>query len=367
MAILFEPSQIKDLKLSNRFIRSATWEGLAATDGTCTPDLVDLIVELASGKVGLIITGHAYVSPDGQATPRQLGVHHDALIEGLGEMSEAVHREGGRIIMQLAHGGLRADPKLSGTTPSGPSPGASLLKTPGSEMTMADIQRVVDSFAQAARRAKQAEFDGVQIHAAHGYLLSQFLSPAFNQRNDEYGGTVEKCARIVLEVLQAIRRVVGRYYPIFVKINCEDFIRHGLTLEDFLQIGIMLDRAGIDAIEVSGGTFLSGKLSPFRKEIVFERNQAYFRKATKALKTRIKAPVILVGGIRSYLLAERLVMEGVANYISMSRPFIREPRLIARWQSGNLRKATCISCNGCFSPAMSGKGIYCVQDKSTHG
>ena len=363
MPKLFSPTKIKTLTLSNRFIRSATWEGLAAENGDCTPELVDFMENLAGGKAGLIISGHAYVSPDGQATLRQLGVDHDGRIEGLSTMTAAVHRRGGRIIMQLAHGGLKADEKFSNMTPMGPSVAVDLLEPPGREMTAMDIRQVVDAFGQAARRAQVAGFDGVQIHAAHGYLLSQFLSPALNRRGDDYGGDIQNRARILLEAFNSIRQAVGQHFPIIVKINSEDFLKKGLTLEDGMQVGAMLDKAGVDAIEVSGGTLLSGKNIPFRKEITFEREQAYFRRAAKKLKARIKSPVILVGGIRSYLLAERLVDEGFADYISMSRPFIREPRLIARWQSGDLRKATCISCNGCLGAARSGRGVYCVQDR----
>ena len=166
-----------------------------------------------------------------------------------------------------------------------------------------------------------------------------------------------------MEILNSIRLVVGRHFPIFVKINSEDFLEKGLTVEDCIQVGVMLDNAGVDAIEVSGGTLSSGKYVPFRKEITFERDQAYFRRTAKALKSNIQAPVVLIGGIRSYLLAERLVDEGFADYISLSRPLIREPRLIARWLSGDLRKATCVSCNGCLGAARSGKGIYCVLDR----
>jgi 2,4-dienoyl-CoA reductase-like NADH-dependent reductase (Old Yellow Enzyme family) len=362
MPKLLEHTQIKALELPNRFIRSATWEGLADENGACTPELVDRMVELARGRVGVIITGHTYVHPAGKATPWQLGADHDGCIDGLSEMTEAVHREGGRIILQLAHGGLRADSRLTHTTPFGPSTGEGLLKSPGKEMTAADIQEVVTSFKQAAQRAKASGFDGVQIHAAHGYLLSQFLSPVFNQRGDNYGGTVTNRSLIILEVLRGIRHTVGRYYPILIKINSEDFIKNGLPLSDFLKVAVMLAEAGIDAIEVSGGTFLSGRLVPFRREITFERDQAYFRIASQALKKMSTIPVILVGGIRSYLLAERLVSEGITDYIAMCRPFIREPMLINRWQSGDLRKARCISCNGCFGPARSGQGILCVQD-----
>ena len=362
MAILFEHTQINGLELPNRFIRSATWEGLADKNGDCTPELVKLMAKLARGQVGLIITGHSYVHPAGQATPRQLGVDNDGRITGLRALTAEVHTEGGRIIMQLAHGGLGADPQLTGTELLGPSTGEGLVKSPGREMTTDDIHQVVASFGQAAQRAKAAEFDGVQIHAAHGYLLSQFLSPAFNQRSDPYGGTTENRSRIVMEVFESIRKAVGPDYPVLIKINSEDFIKQGLPLTDFLQVAGRLDEAGIDAVEVSGGTFLSGPMVPFRREITFERDQAYFRKAARALKKMSKLPVILVGGIRSYLLAERLVSEGIMDYISMCRPLIREPILIKRWQSGDLRKATCISCNGCFGPARAGRGIICVQD-----
>ncbi|MGD8962385.1 MAG: NADH:flavin oxidoreductase [Desulfobacterales bacterium] len=362
MAILFEHTQINGLELPNRFIRSATWEGLADKNGDCTPELVKLMAKLARGQVGLIITGHSYVHPAGQATPRQLGVDNDGRITGLRALTAAVHTEGGRIIMQLAHGGLTADPQLTRTAPLGPSTGEGLVKSLGREMTIDDIHQVVASFGQAAQRAKEAGFDGVQIHAAHGYLLSQFLSPAFNQRSDDYGGAVENRSRIIREVLESIRRNVGRDYPVLIKINSEDFLKQGLPLTDFLQVAARLNETGIDAIEVSGGTFLSGPMVPFRREIKFERDQAYFRKAARALKKMCKLAVILVGGIRSYLLAERLVAEGVTDYIAMCRPFVREPMLIKRWQSGDLRKATCISCNGCFGPARAGRGILCVQD-----
>lgn len=363
MAKLFEPTEIQDLHVPNRFIRSATWEGLAGKDGACTLELVNLMLELARGGLGLIITGHTYVSAIGQASPRQLGLHNDGLIGGLREMTHTVHREGGRIMMQLAHAGLMADPKLTGTSPIGPSKAEDQLESPGKEMTAEEIKATVEAFGQAARRAKEAGFDGVQIHAAHGYLLSQFLSPAYNKRSDEYGGSLENRARVLLAVLGCVRRSVGRYYPVLVKINSEDFLEEGLSLPDFIKVGALLDRGGIDAIEVSGGTSFSGRFIPFRKGITFEREHAYFRKAARALKTKINAPVILVGGIRSYLMAERLVVEGVADYISLCRPLIREPRLVERWRSGDLRKAACISCNGCLGAAGSEKGLYCTEER----
>ena len=230
-------------------------------------------------------------------------------------------------------------------------------------MTVDDIKGVVKAFVQAAHRAKEAGFDGVQIHAAHGYLLSQFLSPVFNKRTDQYGGSVENRATALLEVLGNVRAAVGNDFPVLVKMNSQDFLEGGLTLEDSLRVASMLQEGGIDAIELSGGTFLSGKWSPSRAGIKNEEREAYFRDAAKAFKDQLQVPLILVGGIRSFNLAERLVDEGYADYISMSRPFIREPHLVKRWAGGDLRKAECISDNQCFSPAVAGEGIYCVTEK----
>ena len=202
MPTLFTPTSIKNLTLPNRFIRSATWEGLAAENGDCTPELADRMENLAGENAGLIITGHAYVNPAGQATLRQLGIDNDSRFKGLSELTAAVHRRGGRIMIQLAHGGLSADAKYSNMTPMGPSVAEGLLEPPGREMTVEDIRQAVDAFGQAARRAQAAGFDGVQIHAAHGYLLSQFLSPVTNQRTDEWGGSYENRMRLPLEVMR---------------------------------------------------------------------------------------------------------------------------------------------------------------------
>jgi len=363
MTDLFEATQIKDLRVQNRFIRSATSEGMAGNNGACSVELVKLMVELVQGGVGLIITGHAFVSADGQRSRGQLGVHQDRLVENLREMTEAVHHRNGRIVLQLNHAGLRADPAIISQRPKGPSNCRWVPEAPGHEMNPDDIHEIVESFGQAGRRAKEAGFDGVQIHAAHGYLLSQFLSPAFNRRTDAYGGSLENRARILIEVLGGVRQAVGLHYPILVKINSDDFLDQGLTLSDFLQVGVMLDLAGVDAIEISGGTHFSGERIPFRKNVREEGDQAYYCGAAKSLKVKIAAPVMLVGGIRSFTTVEGLVTDGVTDYISMCRPFIREPGLVARWKSGDLRPAACVSCNGCLAVLLSGKGLYCVQER----
>ena len=363
MTQLFEPSAINGMKLANRFVRSATWEGMAADDGACTPKLIDLMAELAKGGIGLIISSHAFVSPEGQAGPWQLGVYSDDLVPGLEAMAKSVHKNGGKIVMQLAHAGFFAHAKLTGQTPLAPSNVEGFVKSPRKEMAVEDIQAVVKSYGAAAKRAQNAGFDGVQIHAAHGYLLSQFLSPAFNRRNDAYGGDIRHRAKALVEVLQQIRQTVGRNYPVLVKLNCRDFIENGLVLEDSLEVGRMLVSEGIDAIELSGGVLVGGKLSPSRMGIKSEEKEAYFQDDARAFKEKLPVPLILVGGNRSFQVAERLVSGGIADYISMCRPLIREPDLINRWRAGDLSKAACVSDNMCFRPAQKGEGIYCLTEE----
>ena len=362
MRDLFKETNIKNMTLKNRFLRSATWEGMAGEDGSCTPKLTDLMVQLAKGGVGLIITGHTYILPVGQAGSRQLGIHKDELIDGLREMTDAVHREDGKIVLQLAHAGCQADAGLSGMEPVGPSVFQIDGKPACREMTPKEITETVKAFSEAAGRAKKAGFDGVQLHAAHGYLLSQFLSPFFNKRNDAYGGSLENRARFLLDSYRAIRNIVGNDFPVLIKINSEDFLENGFTTKEMIELAGILEREGIDAIEMSGGTGQSDKkLIPVRAGTPDSQDrEGYYREAARRYKEKINVPLILVGGIRSFEVADKLVKEGVTDYISMSRPLIREPGLINRWRSGDHGRSACKSDNACFIPAFKGKGIYCV-------
>ena len=340
MVDMFGQIEINGLTLANRFIRSATWEGLATDEGACSPRLLDVMAKLAEGGVGLIITGHAYVHQYGQHSPWQLGIHKDGLIPSLQRITDTVHAGGGKIVVQLGYGG------------------AYLSKSRLRSMTVQDIQEVVRAYARAAIRAKTAGFDGVQIFAAHGFLLSQFLCPRYNDRSDTYGGSIENRARLLLEVLASIRMAVGRSYPVLVKLNSRDFVENGLRLEDSIRVGVMLAEGGIDAIELSGGLLNNPNL--LREKIISEADEAYFKGEAVAFKQKIQVPLILVGGIRSYHVAKQLVEEGVADFISMCRPFVREPNLINRWKSGNHQRAACISCNNCVEQVKQGKGISCL-------
>lgn len=357
MSRLFEQTSIGNLDVPNRFVRSATWEGLATDSGASTSRLNELMADLARGGVGLIISSHAYVSPEGQAGPWQLGIYSDELLPGLREMADKVHEAGGKIVAQLAHAGCKAATDLSGQPAIGPSDANGCQA-----MSRDDIHRVVDAFTQAAVRAKKAGLDGVQIHGAHGYLLSQFLSPHFNHREDEYGGSVPDRSRIVLEVLERIKKEAGQDFPTLIKINSEDFLEGGLSQEDMLQICELLQEHGIDAIEMSGGTGDSGRWIPSRKTPIHSRkDEVYYRSAAKRYKERLRAPLILVGGIRSYEAASEVVEQGLADLVAFSRPLIREPGLVLRWQSGDTAPSACENDNLCFKPILNGEGIDCYR------
>lgn len=366
MSKLFESGKINGIELSNRLVRSATWEGMAADDGAVTPKLIETMVALAKGGVGMIITSHAYVRQEGQAGPWQIGVYKDELIDGLKEMAAAVHENGGKIVMQIAHAGHFAAEQLTGLVPWVTSDFEGLAKTPRHEVTVDDIRALTVSFAEAARRAKVAGFDGVQIHSAHGYLLSQFLSPLYNRRKDDYGGPIENRARIHLGVLRAVRKAVGDDFPILAKLNCCDFVEGGLNTADALQAGELLAEAGLDALEISGGVLTGGRMSPSRM-VKNEEQEAYFKNEARAFRKKLRIPLVLVGGMRSFETAEKLLDDGTADFISMCRPFIREPDLVNRWKSGDRRKAFCKSDNACFQPGREGKGIYCVTAEVEKG
>ncbi|MBT8332574.1 MAG: NADH:flavin oxidoreductase [Deltaproteobacteria bacterium] len=340
MAQLFEQSEINGMLLANRFVRAATWEGMATDDGASTSKLVDLMARLAAGGVGLIITGHTYVRPDGQHSPWQLGIHNDEMIPGLKAVTQGVHENGAKIVLQLGYGG------------------AYLSKSRVAKMTLQDIQELVTAYGIAAMRAQKAGFDGVQIFAAHGFFLSQLLCPRYNDRSDRYGGNIRNRARALLEVLQSVRHHTGGDYPVLVKLNGQDFVENGLTLEDSVKVGMMLEEKGIDAIELSGGLLNNPNI--MQSKIDTDSTGAYFENEARAFKEKIDVPLILVGGIRSYEVAQRLIDDGVADYISMSRPLIRDPELILRWKAGELLEAECISCNNCFEQIKQGKGVSCV-------
>ena len=355
------------MTLANRFVRSATWTGLAEENGTCTERLTDLLTGLVRGGVGMIITGHSYVMKQGQAGPRQLAIDRDDVIPALRLLTDAVHDSGGKIVMQLAHAGIYGVSGLTGQTPLAVSAGCTYVSYPVQELTSGSIEAIVDAFVTAASRAQRAGFDGIQLHAGHGYLLNQLLSPAYNTRNDRYGGTVACRAEPLVSMVRRIRAIAGAVYPILVKLNSRDYLENGLQLDESLEIGQLLEYAGVDAIEVSGGTRESGNFKSTRTGILDEQAEAYFEEAARAFRNYLGIPVIQVGGIRSHATAERLLQSGAADYIAMSRPFVCQPDLINRWREGDRQTSACRSDNDCLGLGLNGGGIRCRWSAANAG
>ena len=358
--MLFEPIRIGNLTLPNRLLRSATWEGMATDEGDVTDALVALYRDLARGGVGLIVTGFAYVSPAGKALPRQLGIYDDRQVEGLGRIAEAVHEEGGKVAVQIVHAGAQTRPEWIGDeTPLAPS---DVVTAEGNQaaqgLATEAIDDVLTDFGAAARRAREAGFDAVQLHVAHGYLLSQFLSPHRNQRTDEYGGSAERRLRAPLAALEVVRAAVGADFPVLAKLNAVDCVDGGLTLEDSVPAARALAEGGLDGLKVSGGIPDAGKLGAVRSGIQAHDNEGYFRAEAAAIKAAVDIPVHVVGGLRSPELCEEILAAGDADGVALCRPFIREPDLPRRWQSGDPAVSECISCRGCLKQGMGG-GIAC--------
>jgi 2,4-dienoyl-CoA reductase-like NADH-dependent reductase (Old Yellow Enzyme family) len=368
MPELFEKTWIGSLELANRAVRSATWTGLGNERGFVTDRAIEFYRDLARGCVGLIITGYQYIMRNGMQLPSMIGNYDDDQIPGLNRLAEAVHAEGGKIIPQIVHCGAQANPALmpEGNVAWGPS----AIPDPvtgniSHEVTTQEIRQLIEAYASAALRSLKAGFDGVQLHGAHGYGINQFLSPAWNQRGDSYGGSVKNRYRFLGEVLEAIRGSVGNEFPVLIKLSGHDFMERGLVPQDAIEFGRRLSDDGIAAIEVSGGNGASLKGGgPVRNNIHHEEDEAYFAELSSAMKSAVSVPIISVGGIRSLKTIGTILEGRKADYVAMSRPFIREPHLIGRWQRGDTGKALCVSCNGCFEAGIAGKGISCkVENK----
>lgn len=346
--MLFEPFSFKGIETKNRLVRSATFEKRADEDGFVTDSIIELYEDLTRGGIGLMITGNALVHPSGRTVQNMLCMHSDNYLPGLKRLTKAVHRLGGKIAIQLTHGGRQCFPLLlGGSKPLAPSAvyDPSIRVMP-KEMTDSEIWETIDAFGRASGRARVAGFDALQIHGAHGYLVSEFLSPHTNRRNDYWGGDEERRFHFVEEVCKSIREEVGEDYPVMIKMNCDDMLEGGLRTEEAVRIAKRLEGIGIDAIEVSGGMYESGNKT-VRPKILSIDKEAYFRNSGKAFKDNLNIPVMLVGGMRTREVMEDVLLKGGADLISLSRPLIREPDLPLKLMEGK-EMADCISCNGCM-------------------
>jgi 2,4-dienoyl-CoA reductase-like NADH-dependent reductase (Old Yellow Enzyme family) len=351
---MFEPVEIKNLKIRNRIARSATYEGMGNSRGEPSAQLAELYRTLADGEIGLIMTSAALIErfkmplPEGGDMPYPTFIDSDEMAALWKPIVADVKARGATIAMQVVHPGRQEAPVLRGGEPP-IAPSAVEERAYGNmprEMTLAEIEEMIERFAQVCRRVKEAGFDAVQLHGGHGYLISNFISPYTNRRTDEYGGDTARRARFIVDIVRRARKLVGDAYPIMIKMNCEDFVPDGLTADEAARIAPIIVDAGIDCIEITGGIYET-RDEMSKKGINKEEKEAYFRRHAEALRKTVGVPLILVGGMRSPGVIERILSDCVAEMVSMSRPFIREPQLVKRWKSGDLSKATCISCNQC--------------------
>ena len=357
MSKLFTPENIGTLALPNRLVRSATAERLADADGRPRPRLKLLYQELVRGGVGLVITGHMYVHASGKAHLEMTGIYSDELIPGLAELADVVHREGGRVVVQINHGGMQCSRETVPQTIAPSAVDASFLQRPAREMTPDEITLLIQAYARAARRAQESGFDGVQIHGAHGYLIGQFLSPFVNRRTDEWGGDLEGRMCFLRAVCLAVREQVGPDYPVFVKLGMMDGVEGGLTPEEGVQVVAALEEMGLDGVEISGGIGGDGDLNT-RAGIRFEADEAYFRPLARQSRPATRLPILLVGGFRSRRVMEEVLASGDADFISLCRPLICEPDLPNRLRQGLQERSRCISANRCWPEGMN-EGIAC--------
>lgn len=368
-----KPKKIGPIEIKNRFVRSATFEGMATEEGYVTDQHIELYKRLAEGGVGLIITGYSYVQESGKAFDKQMGVSNDDYIPGLSRIAETVHKYGEncKVALQIAHCGRQSRFLENTIAPSALE--ERLTRKIPREMTREEIRDTVNAFSQAIRRAKEAGFDAVQLHGAHGYIITQFLSPYINKRTDDYGGSIENRTRFLEEIYNKSVELVGKDFPIFIKMNGVDFIEGGTTISESTEVARRLENIGYAAIEVSAGIWEVAKLKkkdlgwkatflPESRIFIGTMNEpAYNLAYAKEFKKVLDIPVILIGGINSLDLVEQILTNESADFVSFSRPLIREPDLPNRWMKGiGNQKVDCIFCNGCLATTVT-PGLRCAK------
>jgi 2,4-dienoyl-CoA reductase-like NADH-dependent reductase (Old Yellow Enzyme family) len=403
--MLFEPLNIGRLVVRNRIVKSAMGEGMADAEGRPRPELIAQYERWARGGVGLAITGMAHVRHGHSFTGGEIGLYDDELIAPLSALPAAAHRHGGAVFAQLCH----APPQLPRAKARrlgchAPSPGFNRTNLRFNRALSAEeIEALVEDFAAAARRARAAGFDGVQLHAAHGYLLSRFISPWHNRRDDAWGGDFERRLALLKAIHAAIRRATGDDFPLAIKLNAHDG-RPGragtLDLATAVRIGRRLERWGFDAIEVSAGVaevglgfyptrgdvpldlgerflrrefpFLRPVLPLYRRSlrrlgrrVAFdrERDEAYFFDEARAFAEALVIPVICVGGIRTLERARQIVEDSPVAAVALARPLVRQPNLPRAWSEGRKTAASCQSCNRCFVMVGLGHPLRCYSEK----
>jgi 2,4-dienoyl-CoA reductase-like NADH-dependent reductase (Old Yellow Enzyme family) len=315
MPRLFDTISLGKLRLKNRIVMPPMATNKATSDGEVTESQIKHYAERAKG-VGLIIAEHSYVTLSGKLSPNQMGIYDDKLIAGLSKLAKAVHRHRTPIAVQINHAGARAMASVIGAQPLGPSPVLVFQETP-KELSIEEIDEVVEAFGQAARRAVEAGFDAVEVHGAHGFLLNQFLSPLTNKRGDEYGGSFEKRARLPIRVFKRVRKEVGHDFTLLYRLGADDFREGGLSLnETKIFAGLLVD-AGVDAIDVSAG--IGGSNPPGLS------GQGSLFYLAEGIKKVVDVPVVGVGGVTEAEFADEAVREGKVDLVAVGRALLADP------------------------------------------
>lgn len=355
MTLLGTPCRINNMEIKNRFLRSATVESMADIDGHVTDALAKLYYDLAVGGAGLLTTGATAVEPAGKAFVHQMCVYDDGFIPGLKKLANVVHRYGAgcKCAVQIFH---------QGTAGYGFSYGAMDRGYSLNDVPEEDILTTIKAFGAAARRIKEAGFDAVAVHGAHGYLISEFLCPATNNRSDKWGGSLENRMRFTLAVYNSIREQVGGDFPVLWKLNTADYIDGGNGIKEYAQVARKLALQGVDLIEMSGGIQAQAKLrAKLRKEA--DEKEAYFAWAVDAMREAVagsNTALAVTGGIRSLTVMEELLKRGV-DLVGVCRPLICEPDFPGRLlNSPDKRQSKCTSCNKCL-PHIARQPLKCVE------
>ena len=358
---LFEPARIGGLNLRNRIVMPAMVTGFGNPDGTVSEDTRAYYIERAKGGVGLIIVESTAVAPGGRSSPFMLSIYRDDFIAGLRVLTDEVHCHGAKIAIQLVHCGRQGPSKFTKQQPVAPSP----IPYKGGEMprelTLDEIEEIIENFVEAARRAKDAGFDAVEIHGAHGYLISEFLSPRVNKRSDKYGGGIAGRAALAVEVVRRTRTKVGDDFPILFRISADEYLPGGLTLIESCVIARMLQEAGVNCINVSAATHESmdmfiqpGSVPP-----------GCLVHLADAIKRVVDIPVITVGRIGDPLLAESILLQGKADLIAMGRALIVDPEVPKKALDGRLDEIRpCLACRHCLDKIFEKVKITCAVNAS---
>ncbi len=320
MSNLLKPLNTKNISLINRLIMPPMATSKSEEDGRISKEILEYYNEKShGGYISLIIIEHSYVMEQGKASKNQLSIADDKFVDDLKKLSEVIHKNGSKAIMQINHAGSSTSKEITGyeiySASNLPNPRRNKDIIP-LKLTTEEIKEIVDCFTKAAVRVKNAGFDGVEIHAAHGYLLHQFFSPLTNNRNDEYGGDILGRIKIHLEIIKSVRKAVGESFPIFIRFGARDYMEGGVTIEDSMKAAVEFEKAGVDIIDISGG--FSGYIIPDFNV------QGYFSPLTEAIKHVVSIPVILTGGVTEPIAAEKLLSENKADLIGVGRAILSD-------------------------------------------